>query len=177
MDLSDRESMFRSLPPGGIGTEIGVADGGFSEIIIREAKPRLFFCIDCWALQSEGKYGHDPANTQHDEKYYATLRRFLFEPHVKVVKAFSLEAASLFPDGYFDFLYLDGNHLECYADMTAWWPKVKPNGWLMGHDYVSGGVGDYITVQADVDRWAREYGVSLLLTDDEVWKNWLIQKQ
>jgi len=47
---------------------------------------------------------------------------------------------------------------------------------MMGHDYVMGGVGDFITVQADVDRFVAKRGLELILSEDEVYKNWIIQK-
>ena len=168
--------MFASLPKGGVGAELGVDWGEFSLSILKNAQPSLMYLIDCWEEQSAEDYGHDPANSHHDQKYQQCLRRYTTNLQVRMVKAYSLDAAQAFPDGYFDWFYVDANHLQCYADMAAWWPKMKSGGWFMGHDYVIGGVGDYITVQADVDRFVSEKASSLLLTDDEIFKNWIIQK-
>ncbi len=175
-DLQNRETIFASLPRGGVGAEIGVDWGEFSKIIFREARPRLLYLVDCWEKQSEKVYGHDPANSAHDVKYRQCLQWFTTDEQIKMVKAYSLDAALLFPDGYFDWLYLDANHLQCYADMLAWWPKVKSGGCFMGHDYVKGGVGDFITVADDVDRFVAETGLPLLLTEDPIYQNWIIQK-
>ncbi len=134
------------------------------------------YLVDCWVEQSEAVYGHDPANSQQDIKYRQCLQRFLTNERVRMVKGFSLEVAPLFPDEYFDWVYIDANHLLTYQDAVAWWPKVKTGGWLTGHDYVPGGLGDYITVKADIDRFAAEKGLPMLLTDDPIFKNWIVQR-
>ncbi len=175
-NLQDRETMFASLPKGGVGAEIGVAWGDFSRVIHRLAEPKMLYLIDCWEEQSVEDYGHDPANIDPVSKYRQCLKWFLPEPDIKVVKGFSLDVAPAFPNDFFDWIYIDANHLECHADMQAWWSKVKTGGWLMGHDYVVGGVGDYITVAADVDRFVVKKGLPMLLTKDEVYKNWILQK-
>jgi hypothetical protein len=175
-DLRDRETIFASLPRGGIGAEIGVDWGEFSKVIFQRAEPRLLYLIDCWEEQPVEIYGHDPANSAHDVKYKQCLRWFATNEQIRMIKAYSLDAAPCFPDQYFDWLYIDANHLQCYADIRAWWPKVKSGGWMMGHDYVTGGVGDYITVAKDVDRFVAETGLPVLLTDDEIYKNWIVQK-
>ena len=178
-DLTDRESIFLGLPPGGIGAEVGVAWGEFSKIIIANAKPRLMYLIDLWTHQSVEVTGNDPANSVQENKdaqYRQVLGWFLTDPGVRVVKDYSVKAALNFPDGYFDWVFIDSNHLICYEDIQAYWPKVKPGGYLLGHDYVDGGVGDFITVKDDVDRFVAETGLPLLLTDDPIYKCWILER-
>jgi cephalosporin hydroxylase len=52
-------------------------------------------------------------------------------------KAPSLMVAPTVADGSVDFVYVDGDHSydACFADLRAWWPKVKAGGFLGGHDY------------------------------------------
>jgi predicted O-methyltransferase YrrM len=54
-----------------------------------------------------------------------------------IVKADSVQAASVWPDGHFDFVYIDGDHSEAavIADLMAWGPKVRKGGVLSGHDW------------------------------------------
>jgi len=49
----------------------------------------------------------------------------------------SVEAAKLYSDNYFDFIYIDGAHDydNVLADITAWWPKIKKEGIFSGHDW------------------------------------------
>jgi SAM-dependent methyltransferase len=51
----------------------------------------------------------------------------------------SVRAARTFVDGSLDFVFLDGNHTyeSVTEDLSVWWPKIKPGGFLGGHDYDS----------------------------------------
>lgn len=57
--------------------------------------------------------------------------------NVDLVHMDSRTAASIFFDGEFDIVYIDGDHTEagCAADIEAWWPKLRCGGFMMGHDY------------------------------------------
>lgn len=47
------------------------------------------------------------------------------------------EAAPKVQDEWADFVFIDAGHSyhAAKADIAAWRPKVKPGGFLMGHDY------------------------------------------
>lgn len=49
----------------------------------------------------------------------------------------SVKAAPFIEDGWADFVFIDAAHSykAVKADIAAWAPKVKPGGWLGGHDY------------------------------------------
>jgi len=184
LDLSHRDSLFASLTPGGIGAEIGVDWGDYSRRIMELAQPRLMFLIDVWCDQPAEIIGHDPANSLQDVKYWQCLQRYTTDERYRMVKFKSPEIASVFPDGYFDWAYIDANHLLAYEDATAWWKKIRPGGILMGHDYCTPGttngcVGDYITVKPDIDRWVAEMGLKMYLTveTDTDYHNWIVFKK
>ena len=56
---------------------------------------------------------------------------------VKVINKSSVEAAKEVPDKSLDFVYIDADHSKesVKEDIKAWFPKVKPDGVLGGHDY------------------------------------------
>jgi len=176
LDLLNRDTIFSSLPRGVVGAEVGVDYGGHANDILLLAEPRLLYLIDCWCEQSVDVYGHDPANQGRGAAYHHCLSLHATDERVKIIKAYSLDAAKVFPDEYFDFLYLDANHLKAHEDCCAWWPKMKHGSFLMGHDYVRGGVGDFITVAEDVDRFVAERGLTLHVTvdADTNYKNFVI---
>jgi predicted O-methyltransferase YrrM len=68
------------------------------------------------------------------------------DQRVKVIRDFSISAATTFEDNYLDFVYIDADHTEkaVYEDLHAWWTKVRPGGIVAGHDYC-GAVVDYDT--------------------------------
>jgi len=49
----------------------------------------------------------------------------------------SVQAAACFDDASLDFVFIDAEHSyeSVAADISAWWPKLKPGGFLLGHDY------------------------------------------
>ncbi len=55
----------------------------------------------------------------------------------RIFEGKSVDAASQFPDGSLDAVYLDGDHSSCgmWDDLKAWVPKVKPGGVICGDDY------------------------------------------
>jgi hypothetical protein len=164
LDLLDRPSLIASLPHGGIGAEIGVDVGGFSEVILERNQPRELWLVDCWHWQPRDQYGSDPANaveTAMEGKFQEVIRRFADRPHVHVMREWSVPAAAKFPDEYFDFVYLDANHLQVDLDIQAWWPKIRIGGALCGHDYCV--VADYIDVKPKVDKWVEQEGLTLFV--------------
>jgi len=66
---------------------------------------------------------------------------------VNPIKAYSIEAANNYENNSLDFVFIDTDHT--YESMTkeleAWYPKIKPNGTLAGHDY------DWVGVRKAVD--------------------------
>ncbi len=125
--------------PQGRGAEVGVFEGRYSEILLRGWQPGEFYAIDPWREFAPHEYV-DPVNAPQPamDALYERARRRL-DPHTacQVVRKTSVQAAADFPDGHFDFVYIDAAHdfKSVMTDLTCWWPKVRPGGVLAGHDY------------------------------------------
>jgi predicted O-methyltransferase YrrM len=69
---------------------------------------------------------------------FAQANRFLssYGTRVEFIRTFSTEAANVIPNESLDFVYIDGNHQSEFVtkDLTAWWPKVRPGGLVIGDD-------------------------------------------
>ena len=52
-------------------------------------------------------------------------------------RVYSVPAAAAFPDGHFDWVYVDALHTRAAVldDLRAWWPKLRPGGLISGDDY------------------------------------------
>jgi len=124
-----REHVARLFRKNGIGVELGVAAGDFSERILKHDHIGYLFSIDMWA----GDRGHgveqfreaiirlDPYRTRN------TLLRMRFD-----------EALPLFGDESLDFIYVDGYAHD--GEMNGqtfrdWFPKLRPGGIIAGDDY------------------------------------------
>jgi hypothetical protein len=184
LDLTTRENLIASLPKDAIVAEIGVDYGYFSERISQLCKPKLFFLIDCWENQNTDVYGNDPANNTNEFKngqYDIVMAKFGYKYESNVLKAYSIPASKMFKDNFFDWVYIDANHLQAKQDIEAWLPKVKKGGYILGHDYTM--VGDYITVKRDVDEYVAEHSIELFVTTGEGgdvyeknYPTWIFQK-
>lgn len=76
----------------------------------------------------------------------------------------SVDAAPMVPDGWADFLFIDAGHsfAAVTADIEAWERKVRPGGWIGGHDYHPKFPG---VIRAVGDR----YGDRLTLLPGHIW--------
>lgn len=99
---------------------------------------------------------------EHDlEGYYAALS---LDYGDRLLRMDTAEAAKLFPDDHFDFVFIDADHTYegVKRDIEAWRPKVKN---FMGHDYdhpdfpgVKRAVDEFFRVRRLKDRvWLAEH--------------------
>jgi len=73
-------------------------------------------------------------------------------------------------DHEYDFVFLDADHSYegCKADIEAWSPKVKPGGWLGGHDYQNPNFPKFGVTKA-VDEFVSRSGLTLDLGENYCW--------
>jgi len=86
-----------------------------------------------------------------EEKYEKTRTHFYLKacksmlqyPQLRIIRAPSPEIAKIFPDEFFDLVFIDANHSydAVKADILAWLPHVKLRRFLTGHDYFHGESG------------------------------------
>ena len=116
-----RKCMYREVfPKGGIGAEIGVLYGVNALDLMYEAKPRYIHLIDVW---------------RKDEIYLSAKRRLSRYPNAFLHRMYCQDACKLFPDRYFDWIYVDANHRRAIQDFEIFLPKIKLGGILAGHDF------------------------------------------
>jgi hypothetical protein len=150
MQIQTRNDFVKLLKDNGLNgfaAEIGVANGSYSEHLISNGLLEKLYLIDPWKDYGDpnaddgDKYG---TQSQQDEKYNCVVRKFSFYgDRVEVLRKESVAASALFENNYFDFIYIDANHSydSVKSDICAWYPKLKYNGILAGHDYFVGRFG------------------------------------
>lgn len=128
----DREALLDWLPKHAVAAEIGVGAGDFSVAILARTAPHVLHLIDSWT---------------HDERYLnlaaEVANRFAEEVtagQVIIHQGHSLAVLAGFPDGCFDWVYLDTGHdfATTSRELELCRAKVKPGGIIAGHDYVTG---------------------------------------
>jgi methyltransferase family protein len=138
-----RKNLLACLPTGGVAIEIGVAEGVFSSDILEMAKPSHLHLVDPWVHQSRPDYQLDANNVDdeaNEERYQAVLRKFSTEIESGVVhvrRGFSKDVLPEIEDHTFDWAYVDAMHTRdaVREDLELVWPKVKPDGFILGHDF------------------------------------------
>lgn len=152
--ITDRNRLLELLPDGGIVAEVGVANGDFSSQIISLNNPKKLHLVDIW----QGERFNDTLFHNVRSKFNHELTEGKVEIHRKL----STEAVHDFPDGYFDWIYIDTSH--CYkgtkAELELYSRKIKHGGIIAGHDYTMGNWNDQFRygVMEAVHEFCVKYG-------------------
>lgn len=152
----------------GIGVEVGVENGLFSDSILSYSQLTRLISVDVW----------------RDEVIMAGCARLLAKHGTRSVmlRTDSVVASTLFADGSLDFVYLDTFHDTWHItrDIAAWYPKVRQGGLFAGHDYVpgywcplTGRFFEYGVIEA-VDTLVSRHGLELFTTGYT--KSWWVWK-
>lgn len=157
-----RDFLFDLLPRGGRAIEVGVFDGDFSERILALNEPSELHLVDPWFTKEDGSLYDGPA--QHFEtrekaaaalenQYQRVARRFAAElasGRVRLHRQLSHDAAPLFEDEAFDWVYIDASHYydDVRNDIACYFPKIRRGGCLTGDDYGRRGFWDHGVTRA-----------------------------
>lgn len=157
-----RRELLEHLPRGGIGMEIGVWDGGFSEEILKIARPRTLHLVDPWTYQPEfanAAFGKPKNERAMEDRFRAVSEKFARDDRVVIHRAMSHEVLAGFADGALDWVYLDGNHNYdvVRGDLALCRAKVRPGGIISGDDLLWK-LDDGAPVRRAVREFRREIG-------------------
>jgi len=133
-----------------LGAEVGVAFGGMSLALLQGLPSVSLLGVDPYV-----PYDDDDVMSLSEKHMDAiccwTVRRVqsAHPGRWKLDRRPSVEAAAGVPDGWLDFVFLDGDHrYDAIAkDIRAWMPKVRKGGLICGHDFTPGWPGVIQAVQ------------------------------
>ena len=150
------------IPVGGVGCEIGVWRGAFSELLLERARPTALHLVDPWTFDADlprAWYGGASAKSQADMDAIARDVRVRFDAQIAdgiviVHRGTSIDAADAFTAGQLDWVYIDGDHrYEAVRDeLTRYGGLVRTGGVIAGDDYGDGGWWEG-GVKRAVDEW------------------------
>lgn len=139
--------MFLLLPDNPCVAEVGVAQGLFSEEILKCWNPKKLFLVDLW--ESNSSFPGDAGSPQewHNKNYIDAnnrVREWFYkvapmEMPVQFLRGPSVRMSQYIEDKSLDLVYLDACHsYECVmADLKAYMPKLKKGAVMAGHDFLN----------------------------------------
>lgn len=173
--------LLNKIVPNGIGVEVGVEKGLYSEYLLSNWNCNLLYSIDSWTYQPDSH--QDASNIdqfEQDVNYYETKKRLAkFKKRSKIIRSYSDAASRLMGDSTLDFVYLDARHdfRSVTSDIGCWWPKVKYGGILGGHDYKDAKRRkNLVEVKRAVDSFALQYNLVVNTTLEDNLTSWYIMK-
>ena len=138
----NRLHMLEQMPKGGRCAEIGVWNGGFSGPILEVTQPTELVLIDPWDLlsgQNEDEWTHKHHKDHEVMKgmFDNVSTRYGAMSNVSIKKGFSADVLEEYPDEYFDWVYIDGNHRYEFVlkDLDVSFRKVRKGGIIAGDDF------------------------------------------
>ncbi len=159
--------------PSVLGVEVGVSRGKNAAALLHLLPQLSLWLVDTWHAHASRSYkgtGDKEAFRTEDEQSVIfqecmwRVRRHW--PRIHFLQCDSVRAAGLFDDLSLDFVFIDANHSYegCKADIHAWAPKVKPGGYLCGHDF-----GYFPGIKSAVEHFARAQNLELETDRDLTW--------
>jgi hypothetical protein len=135
-----RRKMLKALPKNGVGAEIGVWEGRFSEVILEVCCPKTLHLIDPWEYDanfSNTGFGRKRNADRMPKMYQMVADRFAGDERVILHRATSQDALLELNDASLDWVYIDGNHNDPFIDLDIAMSlkKVKLGGIIAGDDY------------------------------------------
>ena len=183
-DSAGRELLLQAMPKHAICAEIGVWEGDFSQHILDRTQPAKLHLIDPWRYEQDitykdSLYGGQIGGSQAklDKVYARVCKRFapkIASQQVIIHRGDSHIVGEEFEDQYFDWVYIDGNHLYEFAirDLHTYYRKVKVGGFITGDDYAEGGWWQG-GVKKAVDEFVSQGLVKLIQIDQ---KQYIVRK-
>lgn len=162
--LENRKELLKRLKKNGVVAELGVDKGDFSKMILDLAEPKKLHLIDFW--------GSKRYNQQKRRNVEMKFSESIIDKSVEINLGFSTEVVNLFPVNYFDWIYIDTDHSykTTIQELELYREKVKENGVIAGHDYITGNwdmVVRYGVIEA-VHEFCQKYNWEIIFLTSEL---------
>jgi hypothetical protein len=163
--INTRDEINLLLRSNSVGCELGVFEGEFSEILLKENKFSKLYLVDLFEgiVESGDKSGNNIKYKNSIELLNTVKNKFSNKDCVEIVKKDSVSFLKSFPDNYFDFIYIDTSHQYEHTknELNISLRKIKKSGIIAGHDY---NPYRFAGVVSAVDEFSKENNLKLNLT-------------
>lgn len=135
----NRRDMLELFPKGGVVAELGVFRGVYSERIVERCQPKLLYLVDLWGSRVDWWIDGEIRSVSGGEAYHLCRSKFELNQSVKLRRESTIDFLASMPDKSLDLVYLDADHSyrSVRDELALSWPRMKPGGWISGHDYCS----------------------------------------
>ena len=115
------------------GAEVGLWYGKTFFSLLDACPILVLYGVDDWRPVDDFVHHNDC----RDNKRRVVEKAKLYGERATILSMPSVDAARLVPDGSLDFVFIDADHsaASVQADVEAWLPKVRPCGYVTGHDW------------------------------------------
>jgi hypothetical protein len=116
--------------------EIGAFQGESTTIFSKNFPNSNIFAVDFWINNYDDREVNINSYNMIDvENNFNILTKYY--PNIIKIKMLSSEFSNIISDNSIDFIYIDGDHSYngVNSDIMSWKNKIKPNGFIGGHDY------------------------------------------
>ena len=121
--------------------EIGVQKALFADQVISKWPSLIkYYGIDAWKNQENYIDGSNVNDNRQMENYHISKENLKkYGAKIELIRHYSNLVVNQFQDKSIDFIYVDARHDFCgaYEDLSLYFPKLKCNGVMAGHDYQS----------------------------------------
>jgi hypothetical protein len=147
-----------------VGAEIGVETGDNSLYILKTLNITKLYLVDPYAPYMDGDEGTQRDSTEFYTVAQNTLKKY--EEKVQFILRFSEQAAELLPENL-DFVYIDANHNYEHVkkDIEVYYPKIKGEGVIGGHDFST----PYQGLMRAVTEFNQRLGIKLYVKQPDWW--------
>ena len=151
-DLQTRRDLYKLFAKLGfsVGCEVGVHKGQNALVMFQNIPGVKLYLVEPYAdhscsIAKWGEYNKD--NVSSHENARITAHTMLKDYNCEWLEMFSEEAVKKIPDGFLDFVHIDGEHAYDWVmlDTILWTRKVREGGVVSGHDYDKPGVKKPVT--------------------------------
>lgn len=174
--------ILRRLPidRGAVVVEVGVLAGALSRYLLEEHAGVHLVMVDSWSSAENHTDDYKATGDSHavQSAAEATWQRSKaeekIEPYrdrVTILALPSVDAALRIADQSCDLVFIDADHSYSgvSSDLAAWAAKVKPDGYIGGHDYNNPSAMFRFGVNVAVDEFVAQNNLALETDDNHTW--------
>ena len=174
------DEILSRLPDGSVrGAEVGVWDGRLSRYLLETNNSLSLFMVDRWRAvdashpyaKSESKMART-SETEFAEIYRRAMKvASRYSGRAIVKQGESVDMADHVEPESLDFVFVDACHTfeGVLSDLKAWAEKVKPGGWLCGHDWEHPDHVDSWGVREAVEEFTADLCGEIELGNNRTW--------